>query len=68
MRINKTGFDKATEDLRQAMKNCTVSDAIQAWGCVYGAEREAERAGKSEKTIALVHALTNIVSYGRERN
>lgn len=68
MRINKTGFDKATEDLRQAMKNCTVSDAIQAWGVLHIAEHDAELAGQSEKTIALVHALANIVSYGRERN
>ena len=67
MRINKTGFDKATEQLRQAMKDCTVSDAVQAWGCVHGAEREAKLAGQSEKTLALIIALENVISYGRER-
>ena len=68
MRIDKKGFDKATEQLRQAMKDCAISDAIQAWGCVHGAERDAKLAGQSEKTLALIVALENVVSYSRQRN
>ena len=67
MRINKTGFDQATEQLRQALKDCTISDAVQAWGCIHGAERDAKLAGQSEKTLALLIALENVISYGRER-
>lgn len=67
MRIDKKGFDKATEDLRQALKDCAISDAVQAWGCVHGAERDAKLAGQSEKTLALIIALENVISYGRER-
>lgn len=67
MRIDKKGFDKGVEDLRQALKKCNISDAIQAWGCVHGAEREAKLAGQSEKTLALIIALENVISYGRER-
>lgn len=67
MRIDKRGFDKGVEDLRQALKACSVSDAIQAWGCVHGAERDAKLAGQSEKTLALIIALANVISYGRER-
>lgn len=67
MRIDKKGFDKATEDLRQALKDCAISDAVRAWGCVHGAERDAKLAGQSEKTLALIIALENVISYGRER-
>ncbi len=68
MRIHKLEFDKATEDLRKSLKACTVSDAIQAWGLLYDAEREAERTEKSEEVKALLHAVSNIVSYSRQRN
>ena len=67
MRIGKKGFDKATEQLRQALKDCAISDAIQAWGCVHGAEREAKLAGQSEKTLALIVALENVISFSRQR-
>lgn len=68
MRIDKKGFDRGVEDLRQALKKCNISDAIQAWGCVHGAERDAKLAGQSEKTLALIIALENVVSYSRQRN
>ena len=67
MKVDRKGFDKGVEDLRQALKDCAISDAIQAWGCVHGAEREAKLAGQSEKTLALIIALENVISYGRER-
>jgi uncharacterized membrane-anchored protein YitT (DUF2179 family) len=44
-----------------------ISDAIQAWGCVHGAEREAKLAGQSEKTLALIVALENVISFSRQR-
>ena len=67
LRIDKKGFDKGVEDLRQALRKCTVSDAIQAWGCVHGAERDAKLAGQSEQTLALIVALENVISFSRQR-
>lgn len=67
MRIDKKGFDKATEDLRQALKACSVSDGIRGWGALHDLERSPQLAGESEKVKELIHAMANLVSYARER-
>ena len=66
MRIDKRGFDKGVEDLRQALRKCTVSDGIRGWGALHDLER-SQLAGESEEVKSLIHAMANIVSYARER-
>lgn len=67
MRIDKKGFDKGVEDLRQALKKCSVSDGIRGWGALHDLERSSQLAGESEAVKALIHTMANIVSYSRER-
>lgn len=67
MRIDKRGFDKGVEDLRQALRKCTVSDGIRGWGALHDLERSSQLAGESEEVKALIHTMANIVSYSRER-
>lgn len=67
MRIDKRGFDKGVEDLRQALRKCSVSDGIRGWGALHDLERSSQLAGESEKVKELIHAMSNIVSYSRER-
>ena len=67
MRINKTGFDKGVEDLRQALRKCTVSDGIRGWGALHDLERSPQLAGESEEVKKLIRAMANLVSYARER-
>lgn len=67
LRIDKKGFDKGVEDLRQALKKCSVSDGIRGWGALHDLERSSQLAGESEAVKALIHTMANIVSYSRER-
>lgn len=67
MRIDKRGFDKGVEDLRQALKKCTVSDGIRGWGALHDLERSPQLAGESEEVKTLIHTMANLVSYARER-
>ena len=67
LRIDKKGFDKGVEDLRQALRKCTVSDGIRGWGALHDLERSSQLAGESEAVKALIHTMANIVSYSRER-
>ena len=67
MRVDKKGFDKGVEDLRQALRKCTVSDGIRGWGALHDLERSSQLAGESEEVKALIHTMANLVSYARER-
>ena len=67
MRIDKKGFDKGVEDLRQALKKCSVSDGIRGWGALHDLERSSQLAGESEEVKSLISAMANLVSYSRER-
>lgn len=67
MRVDGKGFDKGVEDLRQALRKCTVSDGIRGWGALHDLERSPQLAGESEKVKELIHAMANLVSYARER-
>ena len=67
LRIDKRGFDKGVEELEQALKKCSPNDALRAWGQVHTCERSAKLTEESEKVLALIVALENIVSYSRQR-
>ena len=67
MRIDKKGFDKGVEDLRQALKKCSVSDGIRGWGALHDLERSPQLAGESDEVKALIRTMANLVSYARER-
>ena len=67
MRVDRKGFDKGVEDLRQALKKCNISDGIRGWGALHDLERSPQLAGESEAVKALIHTMANIVSYSRER-
>ena len=67
MRIDKRGFDKGAEDLRQALKKCNISDGIRGWGALHDLERSTQLSGESEEVKALIHTMANLVSYARER-
>lgn len=68
MRIDKRGFDRSVSELEQALKKCSTNDALRAWGQVHTAERSAQLMEESEKVLALIVALENVVSYSRQRN
>lgn len=68
MRIDKRGFDKGVEELEQALRKCSPNDALRAWGQVHTAERSAQLMNESEKVLALIVALENVVSFSRQRN
>ena len=67
MRIDRKGFDKGVEDLRQALKKCSVSDGVRGWGALHDLERSSQLAGESEEVKSLISAMANLVSYSRER-
>lgn len=68
MRVDKQGFNKSVLELEQALKKCSPNDALRAWGQVHTAERSAQLMEESEKVLALIVALENVVSYSRQRN
>ncbi len=68
MRIDKRGFDKGVEDLRQALKKCSPNDGLRAWGQVHSCERSAQLMEESEQVLALIVALENLISFSRQRN
>lgn len=68
MRIDKKGFNKGVEELEHALKKCSPNDALRAWGQVHTAERSAQLMDESEKVLALIVALENVVSFSRQRN
>ena len=68
MRIDKEGFNRSVSELEQALKKCSPNDALRAWGQVHTAERSAQLMDESEKVLALVVALENVISFSRQRN
>ncbi len=68
MRVDKQGFNKSVLELEQALKKCSPNDALRAWGQIHTAERCAQLMEESEKVLALIVALENVVSYSRQRN
>ena len=68
MRVDKQGFNKSVLELEQALKKCSPNDALRAWGQVHTCERSAKLMEESEKVLALIVALENVISFSRQRN
>ena len=68
MRVDKQGFNKSVLELEQALKKCSPNDAIRAWGQIHTCERSAKLTEESEKVLALIVALENVISFSRQRN
>jgi len=68
LRVDKQGFNKSVLELEQALKKCSPNDAIRAWGQIHTCERSAKLTEESEKVLALIVALENVISFSRQRN